>query len=132
MKELNEQGIFVARAHVDTYAYIYKYKIYRYTAKIVPGTRTPSLRRDKFEDDVSFDLSEDMIKVLSVGIVIDFPQRTIYQRINWLWTLKCVFCGFYISMGLLKKKTSFPELLLRIPEKKQKYFRQTAWLLVNA
>lgn len=81
----------------------YLYNIYRYRAKIVPGTRTPSLRRDKFEDDLSFDLSEDMIKFLSVGTVIDFPQRTIYQRINWLWTLKCVFCGFYISMGFLKE-----------------------------
>lgn len=63
------------------------------------------LRRDKFEDDLSFSfaLSEDMIKLLSAGIVIDFPQRTIYQRINWFWTLKCIFCGFYISIGLLKE-----------------------------
>lgn len=81
----------------------YLYKICRYRAKIFPGTRTPSLRRDMFEDDLSFDLSEDMIEFLSVGIVIDFPQRTIYQRINWLWTLKCVFCGFYIPMGILKE-----------------------------
>lgn len=44
-----------------------------------------------------------MIKLLSAGIVIDFPQRTIYQRINWFWTLKCIFCGFYISIGLLKE-----------------------------
>lgn len=58
----------------------YLYKICRYRAKIFPGTRTPSLRRDMFEDDLSFDLSEDMIEFLSVGIVIDFPQRTIYQN----------------------------------------------------